>query len=89
LQQSIDYMQANPETALNRFKGFKDYEVDKVRRLLEWAKGNLNTDEEQIAMSNFSTFFTEHDRRRNTDINKTFPQMKNFIQRCEAINARR
>lgn len=89
LQQSIDYMKENPETANNRFKGFKDYEVDKVKRLLDWAQQPLNTDVKQIAMRNFNTFFKEHDRRRNTDINKTFPELKDFIQQCEAIDARR
>lgn len=89
LQQSINYMKENPETALNRFKGFKDYEVDKVKRLLDWASQSLNTDEEQIAMRNFDTFFKEHDNRRNTNIKKTFPELKYFIKQCEAINARR
>lgn len=86
LQASIDYMKANPETSLNRFKGFKDFEVDKVRRLLEWAQEPLNTDEQEQAMKNFDMFFTQHDKRRNTNINKTFPQLRNFIQQCKTLN---
>ena len=86
LQASIDYMKANPETSLNRFKGFKDFEVDKVRRLLEWAQEPLNTDEQEQAMKNFDMFFTQHDKRRNTNIDKTFPQLRNFIQQCKTLN---
>ena len=85
LQDSIDYMKQNPETALNRFKGFKDYEVDKVRRLLEWAQEPLNTHEQESAMRNFNLFFKQHDKRRNTDINKVFPELKEFINECETI----
>ena len=86
LQDSIDYMESNPETALNRFKGFKDFEVDKVRRLLEWAQEKLNIQEQAIAMKNFDLYFTEHDRRRNTNIEKTFPELKDFIQKCKMLN---
>jgi len=86
LQDSINYMESNPETALNRFKGFKDFEVDKVRRLLEWAQEKLNIQEQAIAMKNFDLYFTEHDRRRNTNIEKTFPELKDFIQKCKMLN---
>ena len=85
LQYSIDYMEANPESVFNRFKGFKDFEVDKVRRLLKWASQPLNTDEELRAKKNFNLFFTQHDERRNTDINKVFPELKQFIKECKNI----
>ena len=88
LQDSIDYMQQNPETALNRFKGFKDFEVDKVRRLHKWASEPLNTDEEAKAKKNFNLFFNQHDQRRNTNIRKTFPELTTFIDNCEALNAK-
>lgn len=85
LQDSIDYMEANPETTLNRFKGFKDFEVDKVRRLLDWARVPLNTNEQETAMKNFHLFFSEHDKRRNTNIKETFPSLMDFIQKCEKL----
>ena len=87
LLESIKYMEENPESSLNRFKGFKDFEVDKVRRLHQWASEPLNKQEEVVAMQNFDLFFAEHDRRRGTDIRKTFPEIKNFIERCKYLNA--
>ena len=89
LLDSIDYMEANRETTDNRFKGFKDYEVDKVRRLYEWAKEPLNTDEEQSAKRNFDLFFKQHDIRRDTNIRKTFPELINFIEECRLLNEQR
>jgi organic radical activating enzyme len=88
LQDSIDFMEQNRETTSNRFKGFKDYEVDKVKRLLSWASEPLNKDEEIKAMKNFDVFFKQHDQRRNTDIRKIFPELSTFINTCEALNAK-
>jgi hypothetical protein len=85
LLDSIAFMKSHPETALNRFKGFKDFEVDKVRRLYEWAKEPLNTEEEVKAKKNFTLFFTQHDERRDTDINSVFPELKQFIKECKNI----
>lgn len=83
LKDSIQFMKDNPETTVNRFQGFKDFEVDKVRRLYEWASVPLNTDEAVKAKKNFNLFFTQHDKRRNTDINKVFPELKQFIEECK------
>ena len=89
LLDSIEYMEANKETANNRFKGFKDFEVDKVRRLYEWANEPLNTDEALRAKRNFDLFFKQHDLRRNTDIRQTFPELKDFIEECRLSNEQR
>lgn len=89
LLDSIEFMEANKETANNRFKGFKDYEIDKVKRLYEWAREPLNTHEELTAMKNFDLFFKQHDMRRNTDIRKTFPELTQFIEECRLLNEQR
>jgi hypothetical protein len=86
LLDSIEFMESNKETTNNRFKGFKDYEVDKVKRLYNWAAEPLNTQEEFLAKKNFDLFFTQHDTRRNTNIRKTFPELTNFIEECRIIN---
>jgi len=86
LLDSIEYMEANKETINNRFKGFKDYEIDKVKRLYEWAKQPLNTHEEERAKKNFNLFFNQHDSRRNTNIRKTFPTLVDFIEECRLLN---
>jgi organic radical activating enzyme len=89
LLDSISFMEQNIETSNNRFKGFKDYEIDKVRRLYEWASEPLNTADDTNARKNFDLFFKQHDVRRNTDIRKTFPQLKTFIEQCRILNEQR
>jgi diketogulonate reductase-like aldo/keto reductase len=38
LEHSVRYMKANIETEATRFKGFKDFEISKVQRLIDWIK---------------------------------------------------
>ena len=83
LQLSINFMEENKETSNNRFKGFKDFEIDKVRRLYDWAKQPFSDEEEQKHKIDFYLFFTEHDKRRDTNFTKTFPTMVNFIKQCK------
>jgi hypothetical protein len=85
LLDSIQFMENNKETIDNRFKGFKDFEIDKVKRLYDWAAQTMPIEEEIVAKKNFALFFNEHDRRRNTNLKKTFPQLNEFINECERL----
>jgi hypothetical protein len=80
LRESIKFMEANLETKDNPFKGFKDYEVDKVRRLLDWASNPYTPEEALLARANFHAFYTEHDLRRGTDFKQTFPELAELVQ---------
>jgi sulfatase maturation enzyme AslB (radical SAM superfamily) len=84
LEKSIKYMNNNKETAFNRFKGFKDFEISKVQRLIDWIK---NTDgfDKNLHMKNFYLYFKEHDKRRGTDFLKTFPDLENFWHQCKEL----
>ena len=76
LEQCIEYMEAN----LHEMHGFKDYEVLKMKRDLDWMRqGTIDVDRKR---ADFYRFFSEHDRRRNTDFVSTFPEMKTFWEQC-------
>ena len=85
LLDSIEFMEANKETVENRFKGFKDYEIDKVKRLYDWAVEPMPIEEQTLHKKNFYKYFMEHDKRRDTDIRKTFPEIEQFIDECEEL----
>lgn len=89
LLDSIQFMEDNPETTQNRYKGFKDFEVDKVRRLYDWANQSLNTVEEIQAKRNFYLFFNQHDQRRGTNLLETFPSFEKFYEECRELNEQR
>lgn len=76
LLESIKFMKENIETSENPYKGFKDFEIDKVQRLYDWAIQPLSTDKLQLARADFFAFVTQHDQRRGTDFRKTFPELE-------------
>ena len=82
LENAKEYMLANTEGLFNHHKGFKDFEVSKVQRLIDWIKQESNFDKNK-AMKNFYMFFTEQDRRRNTNFVNTFPELTDFWNNCK------
>jgi hypothetical protein len=84
LERSLEFMLANKESEYSRFKGFKDFEISKVTRLINWVKQTDKFNKER-AEHNFYLFFKQHDQRRNTDFVKTFPELTDFWNRCKDI----
>jgi len=82
LERALEFMIANTEGEHNRFKGFKDFEISKVQRLIDWVKKDDKYDR-KTAMKNFYLFFSQHDERRGTSFLNTFPELTNFWIECE------
>jgi hypothetical protein len=82
LEDAKNFMLDNKETSQTHFKGFKDFEISKIQRLIDWIKADDNYNR-SLGMKNFYMFVKEHDSRRNTDFHKTFPELENFWKQCE------
>jgi len=84
LERVADWMELNLETAEDPFHGFKDYEVQRMRRDIDWMKEGRNLDPGYVKLqrADFYRFFHEHDQRRNTDFLETFPEMREFWNEC-------
>ena len=84
LERVADWMELNLETPDKPFRGFKDYEVQRMRRDVDWMREGSKLDADYIKRqrADFYRFFNEHDKRRQTDFLKTFPQMKEFWDEC-------
>jgi hypothetical protein len=80
LEQTADWMETKQTTGLH---GFRDYEVQRLRRDIAWMREGQKLDNTQ-AQADFYRFFSEHDRRRNTDFLKTFPEMRAWWAECES-----
>jgi hypothetical protein len=78
-------MELNLETPDDPFRGFKDYEVQRLRRDIAWMKEGSKLDPNYITRNkaDFYRFFNEHDQRRGTDFQKTFPEMSAWWAECE------
>jgi len=85
LERVADWMELHLETEERPFQGFKDYEIQRMRRDIDWMKEGRNLDPDYVKLqrADFYRFFHEHDQRRDTDFLKTFPEMKEFWKECE------
>jgi hypothetical protein len=82
----IKWMKLNrlDETS-DRFDGFKDYEIQRLERDLDWMKKGKKLNEKYLhdTRADFYRFFNEYDQRRGLSFEQTFPQMKEFWQECK------
>jgi organic radical activating enzyme len=85
LERVADWMELNLETPEDPFHGFKDYEVQRMRRDIAWMREGRNLDPDYVKLqrADFYRFFNEHDKRRKTNFLETFPEMKEFWKECE------
>ena len=90
LEEAIAFMELNRADEVNiDYRGFKDFEIDKVRRNLEWMKAGSIMDKEELlkARANFFKFFSQHDERRKTNFLQVFPEMEDWWNICKEAEA--
>jgi hypothetical protein len=85
LEQLWVWMMKQIETNETRFQGFKDYEIERMDRDIAWMRDGQKLDTQYLNKNkaDFYRFFSEHDRRRNTDFLKTFPEMSTWWAECK------
>lgn len=83
LQQTIDWLSGNDEYSCEGFAGFKDYEVLKLQRDLDFMKTTIDDQELIKNKVNFHRFYTEYDKRHETDFLDVFPEMSDYWSECE------
>lgn len=62
---------------------FKDFEVAKMRRVIDWMRQPVDDVWKNQNRADFYRFFSEHDHRRGTNFTSTFPEMKEFWNECK------
>jgi organic radical activating enzyme len=77
LERTADWMELNQDP----MHGFRDFEIQRLRRDIAWMKQGLTQDQSRNR-ADFYRFFAEHDRRRGTDFLATFPQMRQWWEEC-------
>jgi organic radical activating enzyme len=78
------FMLKKLETSDKPFKGFKDYELQRLQRVIDWMREGQKLPVEILKnnKANFYKFFKEHDIRRNTNFGYIFPEMREFYLEC-------
>jgi hypothetical protein len=84
LEQVANWMELYKETPNKPFQGFKDYEIQRMRRDVDWMREGSKLDPEYVKMqrADFYRFFNEYDKRRQINFLETFPEMKEFWNEC-------
>jgi organic radical activating enzyme len=91
LDKSLEFMTEYEENnGINEpYQGFFQFEIEKFKRMVEFAKSGPNASEGikvVNSMRNFYLFVNEHDRRRGTNFLETFPELLGFYNHCKKIN---
>jgi hypothetical protein len=81
LQMIVNWMREHSEKPDMPFQGFKDYEIQRLQRVADWMREHNR--EDKGAQADFYRFFKEHDQRRKTDFEKTFPEMAEWWAECK------
>jgi hypothetical protein len=82
IKECISYMEEHTEGVQEKmFHGFKDYEIDKLKRNLDWI-GEQKLSQRKIDMNkgNFFLYFKEYDKRRETNVIRTFPELESYYK---------
>ena len=66
--------------------GFTDVEIGKITRLYDWMIAPQDENQLLTNQKNFYRFFNAHDERRETNFLKTFPELKEFYNKCKELN---
>lgn len=86
IKDCIKFMKDNIELESDMFKGFKDYEIDKLQRNLDWIDEQKLTEKElKVNKANFYLYFKEYDIRRGTNLLRTFPELESFYKEGYSI----
>lgn len=81
MHESLDYIKQNLNK--NDVCKFSDLEYERFRRVVDYMETTVYEENKvQEAKRNFFNWFTEYDRRRDTDICKTFPELEKFYLDC-------
>jgi hypothetical protein len=85
MDEAIRFMELNHVSKLGELLGFSDFEIEKVKRNKIWMSLGKNLDIRDLNQrrKDFFRFFSEHDRRRETAFENTFPEMKDFWRLCK------
>jgi organic radical activating enzyme len=78
VEEQYNFINENIEYENNKNFGFNKFEADKLKRIHDLIKGNIENEEMLLNQKDFVKFVDEHDNRRGTDFLKTFPELDEF-----------
>lgn len=85
MEEIVDFIEANQLGDHPAGGGFTAVQKSQAKRILELMRIGITPETKLSLQKKFYEFFSEHDRRRNTDFVKTFPEMAQFWDECRSL----
>ena len=83
MERIVQFIQDNQWDKKSENMLFLEDQYLKAKRILEWMRLPMGSEERRILQRRFHSFFSEHDRRRNTSFVAVFPELAGFWKECE------
>lgn len=78
-ESSLEYMKQNMLHPVECPTGFTEYEVNAMSNLISWFKSPIKEDKKKFLQDQFTTFYKEHDERRNTISTESISKIKTWV----------
>jgi organic radical activating enzyme len=85
IQNQLMFMEENRANPQINSRGFYNFEIVKMARLLDWVKQGLNPALSGKLRLDLYEFLQEHDKRRSLEVRKVFPEYSEFLNECEKL----
>jgi len=84
MYEALEFMKQNIDN--DSSSKFNDLEYEKFRRVVDYMETTVYPEDKLIeGRRDFYNWFNEYDRRRETNLLETFPELEHFYKQCEAI----
>jgi hypothetical protein len=85
MYESLEFMKQNVDNGSSN--KFNDLEYEKFRRVVDYMETTVYSPEKLLeGRKDFYNWFNEYDRRRNTNLLETFPELTSFYEQCRDLN---
>lgn len=79
VEEQLSFMEANVASSPNNSQGFYNFELVKMRRLVEWIKKGLPQEESKKLNEDLRSFLNQLEERRGLKANATFPSFSGWL----------
>jgi hypothetical protein len=82
----IKHQERQLQFIVDNKKWFTDVEYEKMLRVTDYMKEKtIPAEKIRAGRRDFYSFFSENDKRLNTNLLKTFPEYKDFYELCKTV----
>ncbi len=86
LQHSLQIMENNTAKAKGHLAGFHEFEVIRMKRLIEYIRQPYIESEQKWQRLDLHAFVSEYEKRREYNFTELYPELSDFLAQCKAAH---